>query len=101
VIEAAADGMHQRFRAVLMTAFTTILGVLPMVYARGAGSASRVAIGVTIYAGMLAATLLGIALVPGLYALLQRFRERAHALVGKPLPEAANMGERTDEAAHA
>ena len=94
VVEAAADGMHQRFRAVLMTAFTTILGVLPMVYAQGAGSASRVAIGVTIYAGMLAATLLGIALVPGLYALLQRFRERAHALVGKPLPEATNMGER-------
>jgi multidrug efflux pump subunit AcrB len=97
VIEAAADGMHQRFRAVLMTTFTTIFGVLPMVYAKGAGSTSRIAIGVTIYAGMLAATLIGIALIPGLYALFQRLREGAHALVHKPLPEAANTGERTED----
>ncbi|MCL2104959.1 MAG: efflux RND transporter permease subunit [Kiritimatiellaeota bacterium] len=94
IVEAAADGMHQRFRAVLMTAFTFILGVLPMVYATGAGAASRVAIGVTVYAGMLAATAIGITLIPGLYAVFQRMRERAHALIGKPLPEAANTGTR-------
>jgi HAE1 family hydrophobic/amphiphilic exporter-1/multidrug efflux pump len=94
VVESAADGMYQRFRAVLMTAFTTIFGVLPMVFARGAGSASRVAIGVTIFAGMLAATLIGITLIPGLYAVFQRARERAHAMIGKPLPEATNTGTR-------
>ena len=94
IVEAAADGMHQRFRAVLMTAFTTVLGVLPMVYAKGAGSASRIAIGVTIFTGMLAATIIGITLVPGLFAVFQRMRERVHALVGKPLPESFHMGER-------
>ena len=96
IVEAAADGTHQRFRAVLMTAFTFILGVLPMVYATGAGAASRVAIGVTVYAGMLAATVIGITLVPGLYAVFQRMRESAHAMVGKPLAEAANDGKRDE-----
>jgi multidrug efflux pump subunit AcrB len=94
VVEAAADGTHQRFRAVLMTAFTTIFGVLPMVYAKGAGSSSRIAIGVTVFSGMLAATAIGIMLIPGLYAVFQRFRERAHALIGNPLPEASNTGVR-------
>jgi len=93
IVEAAADGIFQRYRAVLMTAFTFILGVLPMVYATGAGAASRVAIGVTVYAGMWAATAVGIILVPGMYAMFQRWRERAHALVGAPRPESAHTGE--------
>ncbi len=75
VIDAAAHGARERFRAVLMTAFTFILGVLPMVIAQGAGAASRRAIGVTVFSGMLAATVLGIILVPGLYALFQNIRE--------------------------
>ncbi len=91
---AAKDAMHQRYRAVLMTAFTFILGVLPMVYAEGAGAASRVAIGVTVYTGMLAATLLGIAVVPGLYSVLQHLREAGHRMTGNPLPESKNN---TDE----
>ena len=90
IVAAAADAAHQRFRAVLMTAFTFILGVLPMVYAHGAGAASRIAIGVTVYAGMLGATCIGITLVPGLFAVFQRLREKAHALMGKPLPETAH-----------
>jgi len=80
IVEAAAEGAGQRFRAVLMTAFTFILGVLPMVYATGAGAASRRAIGVTTLAGMLAATVFGIILVPGLYALFQTMREKGTAL---------------------
>jgi HAE1 family hydrophobic/amphiphilic exporter-1/multidrug efflux pump len=75
IIDAASAGAGTRFRAVLMTAFTFILGVLPMVYATGAGSASRRAIGMTVFAGMLAATLGGIFLIPGLYTLSQSFRE--------------------------
>ena len=81
IIEAAAEGAKQRYRAVLMTAFTFILGVLPMVYATGAGAASRREIGVTTLAGMLAATGLGIYLVPGLYALFQTIREKGKALL--------------------
>jgi len=79
IIEAAADGARQRFRAVLMTAFTFILGVMPMVFARGAGAASRQAIGATVFFGMLAATLLGIMLVPALYVLFQTIREKGLA----------------------
>ncbi|MDF7809265.1 efflux RND transporter permease subunit [Pontiellaceae bacterium B12219] len=80
VIEAAADGASQRFRAVLMTAFTFILGVLPLVMATGAGAASRRAIGHTVFWGMLAATILGIVLVPALYALFESFRSRSGSL---------------------
>jgi HAE1 family hydrophobic/amphiphilic exporter-1/multidrug efflux pump len=81
IMEAAADGAGQRFRAVLMTAFTFILGVLPMVFANGAGSASRRAIGTTVFTGMLAATLFGIVFVPALYVLFQTMREKTHKLV--------------------
>lgn len=80
VLAAAADGAFQRFRAVLMTAFTFILGMLPLVVAEGAGAASRREIGIPVFAGMLAATILGIILVPGLYALFQTMREGGHAL---------------------
>jgi HAE1 family hydrophobic/amphiphilic exporter-1/multidrug efflux pump len=75
IVDAAAAGAKTRFRAVLMTAFTFILGVLPMVLAEGAASASRQAIGVTVFGGMVAATLLGIFLIPGLYTMFQRYRE--------------------------
>lgn len=92
IIEAAADGAYQRYRAVLMTAFTFILGVLPMVFATGAGAASRQAIGWTVLSGMLAATVLGIALVPGLYALFQTLREKASALRARWLGRGAAKG---------
>lgn len=75
IVSAAAEGAGQRYRAVLMTALTFVLGVLPMVYATGAGAASRRAIGVTTLAGMIAATVFGIILVPGLYAFFQTWRE--------------------------
>jgi hydrophobe/amphiphile efflux-1 (HAE1) family protein/NodT family efflux transporter outer membrane factor (OMF) lipoprotein len=83
LIEAAADGAAQRFRAVLMTAFTFILGVLPMVFAGGAGSASRRVIGSTVFSGMLAATLFGIVLIPALFVLFQTVREKAHGFLLK------------------
>jgi HAE1 family hydrophobic/amphiphilic exporter-1/multidrug efflux pump len=80
IIDAAADGAKQRFRAVLMTAFTFILGVLPMVFASGAGSASRQVIGTTVFSGMVAATLFGIILVPALFVMFQRFREKMYVV---------------------
>jgi hydrophobe/amphiphile efflux-1 (HAE1) family protein len=75
VIEAASTGASERFRAVLMTAFTFVLGTLPMVFAVGAGAASRRSIGTTVCAGMTAATLVGIIFVPALYVLFQSMRE--------------------------
>jgi hydrophobe/amphiphile efflux-1 (HAE1) family protein len=91
IIEAAGEAAGERFRAVLMTAFTFILGVLPMVYAHGAGAASRRAIGVTVFSGMLAATLLGIFLIPGLYALFQVLREAGSS--SRTRPNAADRKE--------
>ncbi len=78
--EAALAGARIRFRAVLMTAFSFIMGVLPLVIATGAGANSRRAIGTTVFSGMLAATLVGIFLIPALYAAFQSFREKAYAI---------------------
>ena len=75
VVDAALAGARERFRAVLMTAFTFVLGIAPLVWATGAGAGSRRAIGTTTFAGMLAATLFGIVLVPGLYVIFQSIRE--------------------------
>ncbi len=79
VEKAAVEGAEIRFRPVLMTAFTFILGVAPMVIATGAGASSRRAIGTTVFYGMLAATLVGIFLVPPLYYLFQSVREKGSA----------------------
>ena len=75
VNESALEGFKQRYRAVLMTAWSFIIGVYPMVVATGAGAGSRRAIGVTTFYGMLLATLIGIAFIPALYAFFQRIRE--------------------------
>ena len=82
IVEAALAGARERFRAVLMTALTFVLGVAPLVWATGAGAGSRRAIGTTTFAGMCAATLVGIVLVPGLYVLFQTLREKAKGLRG-------------------
>jgi len=79
IFDAAISGARMRFRAVLMTAFSLILGVFPMVIATGAGANSRRAIGTTVFAGMLAATLVGIFLIPALYATFQTGREKLKA----------------------
>jgi hydrophobe/amphiphile efflux-1 (HAE1) family protein len=79
VSKAAVEGAKIRFRPVLMTSFTFILGVVPMVIATGAGAGSRRAIGTTVFSGMIAATLVGIFLVPPLYYAFQSFREKGSA----------------------
>jgi multidrug efflux pump subunit AcrB len=76
VLQAAVTGARIRFRAVLMTAFSFILGVFPLVVATGAGARSRQSIGITVFWGMMAATLVGIFLIPSLYAMFQSSRER-------------------------
>ncbi len=76
IAEAAVDGAKIRFRPVLMTAFTFILGVLPMVIATGAGAGSRKAIGITVFSGMLVSTMFGIFLIPALYYMFQTVSEK-------------------------
>ncbi len=82
VVDAAGDGAGERLRAVLMTALTFVLGVLPMVHATGAGAASRVHIGVTVYYGMLVASTLGLIMIPALYSLFEGMREGTYNLFG-------------------
>ncbi len=73
--KAAMIGLKERFRAVLMTAFTFILGTLPMVVATGAGANSRIAIGVPVFYGMLVGTMIGLIIIPMLYVLFQTLTE--------------------------
>ncbi|RAJ10925.1 HAE1 family hydrophobic/amphiphilic exporter-1 [Chitinophaga skermanii] len=73
LVKATLQAVKLRFRPILMTSFAFILGVLPLVFAEGAGAASRVNIGWTVVGGMLAATLLAIFTVPVLYVLITRF----------------------------
>ena len=75
IVESALNGASLRYRAVLMTAWSFIFGVFPLVVATGAGSASRRAIGITTFSGMVMATLIGILFTPALYAIFQQIRE--------------------------
>ena len=77
VVRAALNGAKYRYRAVLMTAWSFIFGVLPLLFASGAGGESRRVIGTTTFWGMLAATILGVAFIPPLYTLFQKAREKA------------------------
>ena len=88
--EAAIEAARQRFRAVMMTALSFLLGVVPLLVASGAGAASQKAIGTAVFGGMLAATLIGVILVPLLYVVMQTTREKIKGLFGgKPKePEA-------------
>lgn len=79
IYKAAVEGAGIRFRPVLMTAFTFILGVAPMMIATGAGAGSRRAIGTTVVSGMLAATLVGIFMIPPLYYAFQTLGEKGSA----------------------
>lgn len=79
IVKAAMTGTKERFRAVLMTAFTFILGVLPMIVATGAGASSRIAIGVPVFWGMLLGTAAGLIMIPLLYVLFQTIREKVNA----------------------
>ncbi|MGD9299240.1 MAG: multidrug efflux RND transporter permease subunit [Thiohalocapsa sp.] len=82
--EAAVTGAHMRFRAVLMTALAFIIGLLPLVLATGAGANARVHLGFTVLGGMLAATLIGILLIPALYVMFQWIGDRVGGLIGAP-----------------
>ncbi len=82
ITEAAAFGAKMRFRAVMMTSIAFILGLLPLVMATGAAEISRRAVGTAVFGGMLAASSIGIFLVPMLYVSFQRWREAIKARFG-------------------
>jgi HAE1 family hydrophobic/amphiphilic exporter-1 len=71
-LEAALVAARDRFRPILMTAFSFILGVIPLLIASGAGAEARKVMGMTVFSGMMAATVIGVILVPALYVLIER-----------------------------
>jgi multidrug efflux pump subunit AcrB len=71
LVDAAREAAEIRFRPVIMTAFSFILGVVPLVLASGAGAAARRSLGTAVFGGMLLATALSLVLVPALYVIVQ------------------------------
>lgn len=75
-LEAAIEATKLRFRTVMMTALSFILGVIPLLIATGAGSESQKVIGTAVFGGMIAATFLSLAVVPMLYYVVEMVKER-------------------------
>jgi multidrug efflux pump subunit AcrB len=80
--EAATMGAKTRFRAVMMTSIAFVLGLIPLVWAQGAAMLSRRAVGTAVFAGMIAASAIGIFLIPMLYVTFQSVREYVKARFG-------------------
>jgi len=84
--DAAALAAKLRFRAVMMTSIAFILGLVPLVWATGAAMIARRSVSTPVFAGMLAASSVGIFLIPMLYVVFQRMREAAHRRFGRAHP---------------
>ena len=70
----------------MMTSFAFILGLVPLVIASGAGAATQRAVGTAVFGGMIAASALGIFVIPGLYVVFQSFREKVKSMGGSKVP---------------
>ena len=90
--ESAVLGARMRFRAVMMTSFAFILGVYPLVVAQGAAELSRHAVGTPVFAGMIAASAIGLFVIPMLYVVFQTTREGASGWLGRVLPRRRRTG---------
>ena len=77
--EAAVEAARIRLRPILMTSFAFILGVLPLVFAGGAGSQSRHSVGTTVFGGMIVSTALNLFFIPVLYVIVKTMVEREQA----------------------
>ena len=89
VMESAMSAAKLRFRPILMTAFAFILGVVPLLTASGAGAEARKVMGMTVFSGMLVATMLGVLLIPMLYVMVEKLIGGAKKPTGTPMPAAA------------
>ncbi|MBR1943743.1 efflux RND transporter permease subunit [bacterium] len=80
-IAAAMQAAKLRFRAVMMTNFAFILGILPLVFASGAGAVSRHSVGMTVLGGMMLVALMGTMLVPGFFVCVQKMKRQSGAAI--------------------
>lgn len=85
-VDAAMAAAKDRFRPILMTAFSFILGVLPLLVASGAGAEARKVMGMTVFSGMLAATIIGVVLVPSMYVMIEKISGRSKPGAGQEQP---------------
>jgi HAE1 family hydrophobic/amphiphilic exporter-1 len=76
LFEASMTAAKLRFRPILMTAFAFILGVTPLLTATGAGAEGRKVMGMTVFSGMLVATILGVLIVPALFIMIEKFGKK-------------------------
>jgi len=86
ILEAAKEAARLRFRPILMTALSFLLGVIPLVIASGAGANSRVSLGTAVFGGMLAATVFGVFMIPLLYYVVQTVAENLSGKKSTPAP---------------
>ena len=77
-LQAALDAARSRFRPILMTAFSFILGVVPLLIASGAGAEARKVMGMTVFSGMLAATVIGVLVVPAMFVFVEKYIARGN-----------------------
>jgi HAE1 family hydrophobic/amphiphilic exporter-1 len=89
LFDAALAGARLRLRAILMTAFAFILGVIPLMRASGAGAGAQNVMGTAVFFGMLVATALGVFLIPGNYAFVELLGRKKKAAVEAPPPHPA------------
>jgi HAE1 family hydrophobic/amphiphilic exporter-1 len=73
-VDAAIEAARRRLRPILMTSIAFILGVVPLLTASGAGAEARKVMGMTVFSGMLIATILGVCLIPMLYVVVERLK---------------------------
>jgi HAE1 family hydrophobic/amphiphilic exporter-1 len=78
-LEAAVEAARIRLRPILMTSLAFMLGVVPLMIAKGAGAAGRVSVGTTVFGGMLAATTLNLLFIPTLYVVVRAIVPRKRA----------------------
>jgi HAE1 family hydrophobic/amphiphilic exporter-1 len=86
LLESAIEAARARFRAILMTSFAFLLGVLPLVLATGAGANARRSLGISVFTGMLASTCLAVVFVPAFFVVLQGLDERFRKKTPAPEP---------------
>ncbi len=92
--EATVEACRLRLRPILMTSFAFILGVVPLVLAKGAGAEMRVALGVAVFSGMLGVTIFGLFFTPVFYSIIMRFSDKGQPAHVQPAVESHEAGAR-------
>jgi HAE1 family hydrophobic/amphiphilic exporter-1 len=100
LMDAAMNAAKLRFRPILMTAFAFILGVVPLLTASGAGAEARKVMGMTVFSGMLVATILGVLLIPMLYVMVEKLIGLGGAKKPTPAPVPAGAAHAAMAAPH-